>query len=378
MDLNVLRKKPRMPSRKSAPAARPGSTQPEVEVIHMETSAKRPVGMRKHKSRHGEGSSRRATRGKESEVFAEDSSPTYRRPKSMKDLCGMRVHEDDEGYYVLQMADWAPRDSSAAMQVRWPNLSYQAKVWDDSEAASEFGRGVLHPTLAKNLYTLPSEFLIDRAAKQIALMALLDRVHDSGRLVTHMGNRASLLEAEIEKLKMEGDPEQLTIARQGMKEQRADRQKANDELLKLMRENEFLKVELPSKSVANYKQSESARALFAGWPVASALPCRLLLGALFTGRPDTSALRCRQPPAIRGTVRWSARHVCSTMLLAAYCQGDCSLAAGFPIGPPRLGRAPGACPTWLNRDVAEVGEWCSLPRSGPTTIGPIIKGEAFM
>ncbi|RRT76133.1 hypothetical protein B296_00030483 [Ensete ventricosum] len=255
MDLNVLRKKPRMPSRKSAPAARPGSTQPEVEVIHMETSAKRPVGMRKHKSRHGEGSSRRATRGKESEVFAEDSSPTYRRPKSMKDLCGMRVHEDDEGYYVLQMADWAPRDSSAAMQVRWPNLSYQAKVWDDSEAASEFGRGVLHPTLAKNLYTLPSEFLIDRAAKQIALMALLDRVHDSGRLVTHMGNRASLLEAEIEKLKMEGDPEQLTIARQGMKEQRADRQKANDELLKLMRENEFLKAELPSKSVANYKRS---------------------------------------------------------------------------------------------------------------------------
>ncbi|RWW75014.1 hypothetical protein BHE74_00016996 [Ensete ventricosum] len=28
------------------------------------------------------------------------------------DLCGMRIQEDDEGYYVLQMADWAPKDSS--------------------------------------------------------------------------------------------------------------------------------------------------------------------------------------------------------------------------------------------------------------------------
>ncbi|RRT61600.1 hypothetical protein B296_00033836 [Ensete ventricosum] len=43
MDLNVLCKKPRMPSGKSAPAARAKSSQPEVEVIHVETSAKRPV-----------------------------------------------------------------------------------------------------------------------------------------------------------------------------------------------------------------------------------------------------------------------------------------------------------------------------------------------
>ncbi|RZS04953.1 hypothetical protein BHM03_00035371 [Ensete ventricosum] len=40
-----------------------------------------------------------------------------------------------------------------------------------------------------------------------------------------------------------------------MKEQRADRPKENDELLKLMRENESLKAELPGKSVADYKQS---------------------------------------------------------------------------------------------------------------------------
>ncbi|RRT42914.1 hypothetical protein B296_00044941 [Ensete ventricosum] len=216
MNLNVLHKKPRMSSVKSAPTAGPKSTQPEMEVIHVETSAKRPIGgpvldqaaasrpgkwvkiaVRKHKSHRDEGSSRRATREKEPE-----------------------------------MADWASRDLNAAMQARWLNLSYQAKVWDDSEAASEFVRGVLHPTLAKDRYTLPSEVLIARAVKQIALghhyqMAFLDRVHDSACLVTYMGNQASLLETEIEKLKTEGDRE----------------------------ENEFLKAELPGKSVANYKQS---------------------------------------------------------------------------------------------------------------------------
>ncbi|RZR97339.1 hypothetical protein BHM03_00026509 [Ensete ventricosum] len=181
MDLNILRKKPRMPSGKSTLAVGPESTQPEVKAIHAKTSAKRPVessvpdqvaasrpekrvkiAVRNHKSHHGEGGSRQATWEKEPEVSMEDSSPTFRRPKSMKDLCDMWVCKDDEGYYVLQMADWAPSDPSATMQARWPNLSYQVKVWDDPEAASEFDLGVLNPTLAKDLYTLPSELLITR------------------------------------------------------------------------------------------------------------------------------------------------------------------------------------------------------------------------
>ncbi|RZS22368.1 hypothetical protein BHM03_00055137 [Ensete ventricosum] len=112
-----------------------------------------------------------------------------------------------------------------------------------------------------------------------------------------MGNRASHLEAEIAKLKMEGDPEQLTIARQQVaelqadnaklkseleelayqseqadkelnklreglakrhcqiKEQKADYRKADNKLLKLMRENETFKAKLPRKRVADYKQS---------------------------------------------------------------------------------------------------------------------------
>ncbi|RZR78251.1 hypothetical protein BHM03_00003531 [Ensete ventricosum] len=117
MDLNVLRKKPRMPSGKSAPAAGAESSQSEMEVIHVETMAKRLIG------------------------------------------------------------------SSAPDQVTASRLGKRAKV-------------------AGHHYQ----------------MALLDRVRDVGHLVIHMGNWASLLEAEIEKLKTEGDLEQLVVAWQQVDE----------------------------------------------------------------------------------------------------------------------------------------------------------------
>ncbi|RRT70677.1 hypothetical protein B296_00021244 [Ensete ventricosum] len=61
-------------------------------------------------------------------------------------------------------------------------------------------------------------------------MALLDRVHDVGRLVTIMGNRASHLEVEIKKLKSEGDLEQLAAAHQRVVELQANNTKIMSEL----------------------------------------------------------------------------------------------------------------------------------------------------
>ncbi|RRT50826.1 hypothetical protein B296_00050148 [Ensete ventricosum] len=123
-----------------------------------------------------------------------------------------------------------------------------------------------------------------------------------------MGNRASLLEAELKKLRLERDPEQLARAKQRvgeleadnaklklgldelssrldeadkelnelreglvesqrqLKEKKVDRRKADDELLKLMRENESLKAELPGKSVTNYKQSIALARFQAQYP----------------------------------------------------------------------------------------------------------------
>ncbi|RWW42031.1 hypothetical protein BHE74_00052446 [Ensete ventricosum] len=111
-----------------------------------------------------------------------------------------------------------------------------------------------------------------------------------------MGNQASHLEAKIENLKSEGDPKQLVAAHQRVaelqadnakkmfelgevtrqldqanrelnearaeladnhrhiKEQKVSRRKADDDLLKMMKENETLKSKLSCKSITDYKQ----------------------------------------------------------------------------------------------------------------------------
>ncbi|RZR98945.1 hypothetical protein BHM03_00028399 [Ensete ventricosum] len=116
--------KPRMLGGNDALTADPKSAQPEVEVTHTKASGKRPtespapdptatgrprkwvkIAVRKYKAHRREGSLRRAAQEREPEVSTEDTSPTYRRPKSMRDLSDLRVLVDDEGYYVLQMAD---------------------------------------------------------------------------------------------------------------------------------------------------------------------------------------------------------------------------------------------------------------------------------
>ncbi|RWW51615.1 hypothetical protein BHE74_00042075 [Ensete ventricosum] len=96
-------------------------------------------------------------------------TPVYRRPKSMKELYKTTVHKNDEGYYALQMIDLPQRDPDFEMWARWPNLKSLTQVWDDTRAASEFGRGILHPQLVKEQYALPSEVPMAQAAKQIVL-----------------------------------------------------------------------------------------------------------------------------------------------------------------------------------------------------------------
>ncbi|RWW04768.1 hypothetical protein GW17_00031987 [Ensete ventricosum] len=68
--------------------------------------------------------------------------------------------------------------------------------------------------------------------------------------VDELTNQLEEVDKELNKLR-----EGLAESQRQLKEQKVDRCKADDELLKLMRENESLKAELPSRSVANYKQS---------------------------------------------------------------------------------------------------------------------------
>ncbi|RRT56562.1 hypothetical protein B296_00047766, partial [Ensete ventricosum] len=148
---------------------RPGETLVSGEAVIGRPSKRVKIAVRKHKYHRGKGGSHVTTWGKELVASTEeDSSSTHCQPRSMKDLCSTRVCKGDEGYYILQIVDSMPKDSNSTMRAR--------------------------------------------------------------RLVTLMGNRASHLEAEIEKLKSEGNPKQLAAAKQQAIDLWADYDKVATEL----------------------------------------------------------------------------------------------------------------------------------------------------
>ncbi|RRT31272.1 hypothetical protein B296_00048705 [Ensete ventricosum] len=195
------------------------------------------------------------------------------------------------------MSDLGHQDPDKEMKAKWRGLKNSTKVWNDLSATEEFERGLLHPQLARELYTLPSEVLLARAAKEMVLMALFDRVHDAGRLITFMDywishlqqeldaqklgggpeavakaeERASELEQELEKTKRERDEalqrleasekelnevhSSLFEIQRLLKEARVRAQKMDDELLQSIKALENARAELPRQSVDRYKES---------------------------------------------------------------------------------------------------------------------------
>ncbi|RZS03243.1 hypothetical protein BHM03_00033397 [Ensete ventricosum] len=358
MDLGDLRGMPRVAGGRappSRPSAREASASPAREAPR--ASAKRPapppppppteradatgksakkmkVLSRKHKSPVGEGGSRPRSKGKEPaasparpEAPAESeegaASPVHERPRSMKDLFRTKVYKGDQGYYALMMSDLGHQDPEKELQARWAGLRNSTKVWHTSSAAEEYERGILHPQLARELYTLPSEVLMARATKELVLvslptcefvflsfffffltepsvqsqhlqMALIDRVHDAGRLITFMDHRVKQQQEELDVLKSKGGPEAVAEAEERasrlkeelekvkaekaeellrheaserelrghlgdaqhlLKEARARARRMDDELLQSVKDLEHARAELPITAVAEYKGS---------------------------------------------------------------------------------------------------------------------------
>ncbi|RRT75254.1 hypothetical protein B296_00031456 [Ensete ventricosum] len=177
---------------------------------------------RRHKSRHDEGGSRSHSKGKEPTTYVEEpegqaESPdeagtlVFVCPRSMKDMCGMKVRKDDVGYYALHMSDLAQQDLDKEMRAR----------------------GLLHPQLARELYTLLSEVLLARAAKEMILMTLFDRVHDACRLITFIDYRINNLLQEIDALKAGGGPEAVVAAEERVAELERTQQEQTEALQRL-------------------------------------------------------------------------------------------------------------------------------------------------
>ncbi|RRT54624.1 hypothetical protein B296_00016936 [Ensete ventricosum] len=262
MDLGELRGMPKVTSGKVPPTRLTAR-----EVVRRHKKVK--VLTRRHKSRLGEGESRSRSKGKEPAALSEEpempagfeeggASPAHRRPRSMKDLFKTKVHKDDASYYTLLMFDLGYQDPEKEMKPIWKGLKYSTKVWNNSSAAEEFERALLHPQLARELYTLPSEVLMARAAKEIVLLLFraeptlpADALRPNGgpKVVAKAEGRVSEVQEELKKTRRERDEAlrrheaskkelheiQSTEAHRLLKEARVRARKMDDELLQAVK-----------------------------------------------------------------------------------------------------------------------------------------------
>ncbi|RWV90095.1 hypothetical protein GW17_00047727 [Ensete ventricosum] len=192
--------------------------------------------------REGEGSKSHPSKGKESVRSASETpAPLPRRSKSMKELCQISAGKRDAGYYTLRMTDLLVGEPEVPLEVRWPTLKKGMKIWVDGAAWGEYARDVLIPHMAANLYSSPSELLVDRT--QHYYMALADRVHDAGWVINVMDNKSDGLKKEIADLQAWSGPEVVVAVEQRALEAQALADHMKDELEEVDRRRALLEME---------------------------------------------------------------------------------------------------------------------------------------
>ncbi|CAL9118250.1 unnamed protein product, partial [Musa textilis] len=77
----------------------------------------------------------------------------------MKDLCRIPPGKD-QPFLSRVMGEVPPGGASDPLVARWGELSRGDKVWAGGNPSATYLRGALHPDMARDVYTLPSEVLI--------------------------------------------------------------------------------------------------------------------------------------------------------------------------------------------------------------------------
>ncbi|RRT63519.1 hypothetical protein B296_00042656 [Ensete ventricosum] len=89
-------------------------------------------------------------------------------------------------------------------------------------------------------------------------MALIDRVHDAGRVITPLGNKSDVLQKEVQKLKAGGDPDVVATAKQRASKAQSLANHLKTELDEATRQWESLDKELSETQETLSSQGRSA------------------------------------------------------------------------------------------------------------------------
>ncbi|RWW60846.1 hypothetical protein BHE74_00032131 [Ensete ventricosum] len=214
------------PATAPTPAPRAESRSPsEVQEIPAEEATRRPseeargalevpskrragdsAGQRKkskdsgrHKLPHEvDRSASRAAKGKGPTGPTEETLTPRSKSRSVRDLCNARLGVDGWDYQAIWMSSLPERAPDVLLEI---DLAiYEDGIWLDREASTKYIRATQIPKLASDLYTLPSEVLMDGAAKAMV------------RVITSMDNIVDLLRKEVQRLKEGGDLDAVAAA----------------------------------------------------------------------------------------------------------------------------------------------------------------------
>ncbi|RZS15323.1 hypothetical protein BHM03_00047185, partial [Ensete ventricosum] len=175
------------------------------------------TGQKKKGRRRSPHKADRASKGKGCTDTSVEPPAPRQRPKSVRELCSARAGVDGRDYHAIRMCNLSEQTSDAPLDPDLRPLTHGTPVWQSGEASATYIRGVLLPRLASDLYTLPSEVLMDGAAKAMVFnqhyqATLFDRVNDAGRVITSLDGKMSLLRQELQDLKEGGNPDMVVAA----------------------------------------------------------------------------------------------------------------------------------------------------------------------
>ncbi|RWW01357.1 hypothetical protein GW17_00035612 [Ensete ventricosum] len=139
-------------------------------------------------------------------------------------------------------------DGEDPLMPRWSTISGSSQFWTEGPLSREYLWGALHPILAKQVYECSSEELMNRAGKSAVwglhfVSALIDRVHDAGRLVRSQHEKILTLRAANKELKAGVGQELVTVAERRVKELEGEVKKMWTELESLRSQRRDLKQE---------------------------------------------------------------------------------------------------------------------------------------
>ncbi|CAL9119703.1 unnamed protein product, partial [Musa acuminata var. zebrina] len=156
------------------------------------------------------------------------------RQPSVRELLCLPLREDVS--YLVREVGALPRGMATdPLVARWDSLTRGTRVWADGDSAGRFIRGGLHPDIARDLYSLPSDALLSKAAKSLLwgnhyAAALMDRVRDAGQVIAALSSRNVELRRQADEARAGAGPEAVAAAEQRALDLEAEVARLNSEL----------------------------------------------------------------------------------------------------------------------------------------------------